>query len=227
MPLDIIKRVPLFAGLPDDALAELQRAMARKRYPKQALVLQEGARGDSLYIIASGKVKVVLGDPDGKEVILSVLGAGDAIGELALIDDDPRSAGVLTMEASEFLILDKQSFRRFLEHHPAVAMNLLRILAARLRAADQMIGSLALMDVYGRVARTLTQLAEPLAGKLVITGRYTQKDIANMVGASREMVSRIFRDLTASGLIRVEDGQIIVNPTPRSASALRGLGVGA
>lgn len=210
-----LQNIPLFSGLTDQDVQSLLKLATPRRFAKSVAVIREGAEGESLFIVIEGKVKVYLNDDNGKEIILSVLGPGDFIGELALIDDDARSASVMTMEPSEFLVLPKQAFRDHLRKNPDLAMNMLRVLATRLRGADQMIGSLALMDVFGRVARTLTQLAKPSDGRMVVTDRYTQQDIANMVGASREMVSRIFRDLTMAGLIQVEHGQIVVNESPR------------
>lgn len=212
-----LQNIPLFSGLPEPDVQFLLKLATPRNFTKNALVIREGAEGESLFIVTAGKVKVFLNDDNGKEIILSVLGPGDFIGELALIDDDARSASVMTMEPSEFLVLSKQTFRDHLRKNPDLAMNIMRVLATRLRSADQMIGSLALMDVFGRVARTLTQLAKPAEGRLVVTDRYTQQDIANMVGASREMVSRIFRDLTMAGLIQVEHGQIVVNESPRQS----------
>lgn len=212
-----LQNIPLFSGLHDQDVQSLLKLATPRNFAKNALVIREGAEGESLFIVTAGKVKVYLNDDNGKEIILSVLGPGDFIGELALIDDDARSASVMTMEPSEFLVLPKQAFRDHLRKNPDLAMNIMRVLATRLRAADQMIGSLALMDVFGRVARTLTQLAKPAEGRMVVTDRYTQQDIANMVGASREMVSRIFRDLTVAGLIQVEHGQIVVNEAPRQS----------
>lgn len=212
-----LQNIPLFSGLPDPDVQSLLKLATPRNFAKNALVIREGAEGESLFIVTAGKVKVYLNDDNGKEIILSVLGPGDFIGELALIDDDSRSASVMTMEPSEFLVLPKAAFRDHLRKNPDLSMNIMRVLATRLRAADQMIGSLALMDVFGRVARTLTQLAKPAEGRMVVTDRYTQQDIANMVGASREMVSRIFRDLTLAGLIQVEHGQIVVNEAPRQS----------
>jgi len=206
-----IGHVPLFSGLGQDEIDLLLRAGVKKSFPKNTLLMSEGSRGESLYVVQQGKVKVFLCDPDGKEVILSILGPGDFIGEMALIDDEPRSAGVMTMEAVEFFIISKADFRNCLAKDPELAANLVKGLCQRLRAADRHIESLALMDVYGRVARTLLQLAEHADGRLVINQRLTHKDIGNMVGASREMVSRIFRDLVNAGYIRVEDRRIIVN----------------
>ncbi len=211
----IMKNVPLFSGLGDDELAVLFRYAVKITVSRNTLLFSQGAPGDALYIIQRGKVKVVLSDAGGKEVILSVLGPGNFFGEMALIDDEPRSAGVMTMEISEFYVISKSDFRACVAKQPELATNLMRHLSRRLRAADQKIGSLALMDVYGRVAGTLLQLAENDGDKRVLTGRYTQKDIASMVGASREMVSRIIRDLTEAGFIEQDGERIILHEPSR------------
>jgi len=212
---NIMKNIPLFSGLGDAELGVLFRYAVKKTVSRNSLLFTQGGPGDALYVIQRGKVKVVLSDVDGKEVILSVLGPGDFFGEMALIDDEPRSASVMTMENSEFYIISKDDFRACVATQPELATNLMRHLSRRLRAADQKIGSLALMDVYGRVAGTLLQLAERDGDKRVLTGRYTQKDIASMVGASREMVSRIFKDLTEAGFIEQDGERTIVHELPR------------
>jgi len=211
----LMKTIPLFSGLGDEELAVLFRYAVKKTLPRNTLLFPQGAPGDALYIIQRGKVKVVLSDVEGKEVILSVLGPGDFFGEMALLDDQPRSAAVMTMESSEFYVISKSDFRACVASQPELATNLLRHLSRRLRVADQKIGSLALMDVYGRVAGTLLQLAEYDGDKRVLTGHYTQKDIASMVGASREMVSRIFKDLTEAGFIEQDGDRIILHERPR------------
>ena len=214
----IMKNIPLFSGLGDEDLAVLFRYAVKKTVARNTLLFSQGSPGDAMYTIQRGKVKVVLSDADGKEVILSVLGPGNFFGEMALIDDEPRSAGVMTMESSEFYVISKSDFRTCIATQPELATNLMRHLSRRLRVANQKIGSLALMDVYGRVAGTLLQLAENDGDKRVLTGRYTQKDIASMVGASREMVSRIFKDLTEAGFIEVDDDRIILHERSRPST---------
>lgn len=206
-----LKQIGLFSGLTDSELAALAEIASRRSFAKNAIIINEGDETDSLYLILSGKVKVVLSDEDGKEVIISILEPGDYFGEMSLIDSEPRSARVVTMLDSQFSIIHKTDFNKVLDGNPDLARNLLVGLAQRLRAANKNIESLALMDVYGRVARTLLQFAQDQDGKKVITEKLTQKDIANMVGASREMVSRIFKDLTTGGYITVESGSITIN----------------
>ncbi|GMR09143.1 MAG: hypothetical protein BMS9Abin26_2157 [Gammaproteobacteria bacterium] len=208
---DSIRNIPLFSGLSEEALEGIIKLATRRTFPKHAVIINEGDETDSLYLISSGKVKVILSDEDGKEIIISILNAGDFFGELSLIDEEPRSACVVTMDACQFSIITKPNFTRFLHDNPEVTTNLLKVLSKRLRAANENIESLALMDVYGRVARTLLQYAKDVDGKMTITERLTQKDIANMIGASREMVSRIFKDLSTGGYITVDHGIITIN----------------
>jgi len=207
----ILTNIPLFSGLEDAVLEDISKLVTKRSFARSAIIINEGDETDSLYLIISGKVKVVLSDEDGKEIIVSILGPNEIFGELSLIDAEPRSACVVTMEPSQFSIINKRDFINFLHKNPEVSTNLLVGLTTRLREANKQIESLALMDVYGRVARTLLQFAEPENGTLVVKEKLTQKDIANMVGASREMVSRIFKDLTVGGYITVDHGTITIN----------------
>jgi CRP/FNR family cyclic AMP-dependent transcriptional regulator len=150
-------------------------------------------------------------DEEGREVILSILGPGDFFGEMGLIDGSPRSADVVAAESCEMLVISKADFRRCLQENFEVAFNIMKRLVERLREADRKIESLALMDVYGRVAKLLLEVSEVQAGRRVIPRRLTKQDIAKMIGASREMVSRVMKDLEASGYIHVDDGLIVLD----------------
>lgn len=205
-----LKAVPFFSQLSDHEL-ELVRSVASERtYPKNAVVLTEGEMGDSLYVIQSGKVKVVIGDEEGREIILKILGPGDFFGEMSMIDKQPRSASVTTNEPSTFLVLTHSGFEHVIERAPRIANVVMRILAQRVREADRKIGTLALMDVYGRVASTLLELAVYNNGKLMVGEKLSQQDLANMVGASREMVNRILKDLSDRGFISIESKAITI-----------------
>ncbi|MBI3935523.1 MAG: Crp/Fnr family transcriptional regulator [Betaproteobacteria bacterium] len=201
---------PLYFGLEQDELRALSAHAAVQNFPKNTVIINEGDRTDSIFVIASGRVKVYLRGEDGKEVILNVHGPGEYFGELVL-DEGPRSASVATLETSRFFIISKADFQRFLSAHPDFAMKLINRLIHRVRALTENVGNLALLDVYGRVARLLLELAVEQDGKLVVTEKLTQKDIADRVGASREMVSRIFKDLVAGGYITLERKQITIN----------------
>jgi CRP/FNR family cyclic AMP-dependent transcriptional regulator len=184
-----------------------------RAFPRNAVVLNEGDRTDSLYIILEGRVKAYVADADGKEAVLSTQGPGEYFGEMVL-DEGPRSASVMTLEPSRFLVVPKADFRAFLVRNPEFAARVIEKLIHRVRALTENVKSLALMDVYGRIARLLLELAEKRDGRLVISERLTQKDIASRVGASREMVSLILKDLTAGGYIRNEGHTLIIERTP-------------
>ncbi len=206
-----IKNISLFEGLPDEELQAISDLAVTRQYPRNTLIICEGDYSDSLYIVLSGKVKVYLNDEEGKEVTLNIQGEGEYFGELAMLDDAPRSASVITLEETRLAVVSKSAFDECLENNPRIALTVIRGLARRLRELTENVRSLALMDVYGRVAHTLLDLAEEKDGKLVVTQRLTQRDIASMVGASREMVSRILRDLTAGGYITSKNKIITIN----------------
>src|SRR6266849_1018254 len=159
--------IPILSGLGNTQLADLLNGATRKSFAKHTLLIQEGSPSDALYMIERGKAKVFLASSSGKEVILSVLGPGEYVGEMALIDDEPHSAGVMTLTDTDCLVVSKVSFKDHLAKNTDIAIALLRQLSQRLREADQCIGSLALMDVCGRVAHALLRLAKPLGNELV------------------------------------------------------------
>jgi CRP/FNR family cyclic AMP-dependent transcriptional regulator len=175
--------------------------------------MHEGDPVDSLYIVISGRLKVMMGEADGKETILSILGPGEFFGEMGLIDDNPRSATVRAIEPCELLAVSKGAFRKCLAENLALAMAVMRVLVRRLREADRKIGSLAMLDVYGRVARLLLDMSETVNGQKVVTKRITKQDIAKMVGASREMVSKVMKDLQTSGYIEMQGSSIVLRNT--------------
>ena len=216
-PTDALKTIPLFACLNDADLQELTLAAVVKTYPKNAFLFSEGDLTDSLYVIYSGKVKAVIIDEQGKEVILSMFGAGDYFGEIALIDGRQRSASIMTREPVQVLILTRNDLREILGRNPDFAINLLKGMVKRLRESNKQIESLALMDVYGRVARLLSHLATSRSGRTVVAERLTHQEIASMTGASREMVSRILKGLISSGHISVKKKRITIHkPLPYS-----------
>jgi CRP/FNR family transcriptional regulator, cyclic AMP receptor protein len=204
---DILRKVPLFGQLapPDlDRVAEISR---ERSYPRNSVILFEDDPGDALYVIAQGQVKVVLIGEDGREVILSVMGPGEFFGEMALIDDEPRSAHVIAMEDSGLLVIRREDFQDLLKQTPGIGLVLLRELSRRLRRVDEKVGSLVLLDVNGRVAQLLLELADE-AGSDRITRRLTHHTIAQMIGSSRETVSRTMRELVDKGSITVSRREI-------------------
>jgi len=204
----LLRNVPLFATLPDSQLALLTSVVSRRAFPRGTTVIAAGDSTDSLYVVISGRLKVMMSDDEGREVILSMLGPSEYFGEMALIDDSPRSASVITLEACELLVLAKRDFKKCVAENFEMSMTLMRGLVKRLRDADQKIGSLALMDVYGRVARLLLEMSEKIDGQQVVTRKVAKQDIAKMIGASREMVSRVMKDLQSGGFIEVRGNSI-------------------
>jgi len=209
----VLKSVPLFASVPDDQLRMLVSAVARRSAPRASTIMAAGDQIDSLYIVISGRLKVMMADSEGKEVILSLLGPGEFFGEMGLIDDSPRSASVVTLEACELLSINKGDFKKCLAENVEMSMAVMRGLVHRLREADRKIGSLALLDVYGRVARLLLDMSENVNGQKVVTRRLPKQDIAKMIGASREMVSRVMKDLQMGGYIEVRGSTIVLRDT--------------
>lgn len=184
-----------------------------RSYPKHVIIVSEGDRTDSLYVILEGRVKVYVSDDAGHEVVLLTQGPGEYFGELVL-DEGPRSASVMTLEPCRFLVVPKADFRDFVRDNPAFALSLIEKLIARVRSLTASVKSLALMDVYGRVARLLLELAEEGDGGLVIPQRLTQQDIASRIGASREMVSRILKDLSTGGYLTQSRAGIVLHRKP-------------
>jgi CRP/FNR family cyclic AMP-dependent transcriptional regulator len=206
----VLKAVPLFSSFPEEQLRMLASVVARKSAPRSTIVMAGGDATDSLYIVLSGRLKVMMSDAEGKEVILSILGPGEFFGEMGLIDDSPRSASVVAIEACELLAITKRDFKKCLAENFEMAMAVMRGLVRRLREADRKIGSLALLDVYGRVARLLLDMSENVDGEKVVTKRLPKQDIAKMIGASREMVSRVMKDLQMGGYIEVRGSNIVL-----------------
>ena len=206
---DVLKKVPLFSDLSEAEVARFAEVTREREYPKNSVILFEDDPGDALYIVSVGQVKVVLIGEDGREVILSVLGDGDFFGEMALIDDEPRSAHVIAMKDSQLLVLRRDDFQAQLVAQPKIGLKLLRVLVQRLRQADEKIGGLVLLDVNGRVARLLLDMAEEGGGPK-ITRRLTHHTIAQMIGSSRETVSRAMRELVERGLIEVSRREISI-----------------
>ena len=206
----ILKRVPLFSTFTEQQLSAVLAYVQHRRYPRNALIVRSGDETDALYIILSGRVKVLIQDDEGHEVILSIMGSHEFFGEMGLLDDQPRSASVETLEPCEMLRLSKAGFVSCMKDNFDLAMRIIRNLVKRLRDADRKIESLALIDVYGRVARLLIDLAEEVDGKWLVQHAPPKQEIARMIGASREMVSRVVKDLQEKGLIRAERRKILL-----------------
>jgi CRP/FNR family transcriptional regulator, cyclic AMP receptor protein len=202
--------------LNDSLLREIASTGGVKRYPANAVLINEGDVADTLFIILAGRVKVYAGNAAGKEVILNELGPGEYVGEVPL-DGGVRSASVMTLEPTTCALVTGANLREFIAQHPDFALHLIRNLIQRLRALTDSVKSLALDDVYGRVVGLLLKLAVAEGPHRVVPQRLTQQEIADRVGASREMVSRIFKELTTGGYLSVTAGRIVLLKTPPAA----------
>jgi CRP/FNR family cyclic AMP-dependent transcriptional regulator len=210
LSLVVLRNVPLFSGLEEQELERLSRVAVRRRAGRGDQVVRSGESADALLILLTGRAKVTNFDEEGREIILAWLGPGEFFGEMGLIDGSARSASVVAVENCELLAIGKQEFQRCMQENFQVAQKLMQILVRRLREADRNIESLALLDVYGRVARLLLDLSEEEDGKRLVKKKISKQDMARMIGASREMVSKVMRDLEIGGYIVKNGDQITI-----------------
>jgi CRP/FNR family transcriptional regulator, cyclic AMP receptor protein len=210
--LELIRRVPLFSMLTASQAASVADAVIKRRFKRGEAIVEQGKKSNALSIILTGRARVVTTDSRGREVILATMHPGDYVGEMSLIDDEPHSATVSAEIQTDILLLGRQEFASCLPENSSMTYAVLKGLVQRLRHADRKIESLALMDVYGRVARALLESAsEDSAGNTVIRDKVSRQDLAKMVGASREMVSRVMKDLEERGFIETrDDGSLLV-----------------
>ena len=196
-----LRRVPLFSGLTEQQIERLAAGSVRRNFPRGRVIVTEGEPSQSLYILLSGRAKVQRSDTEGKEVILAVIGPGECFGEMSLIDDSPRSASVITIDTSDFMAINKESFKSMMLSSPEMS----------LREADKKIETLALLDVYGRVARVLLDMSEKVGEERMIRSRLPRQEIAKMIGASREMVSRVMKGLETEGyIVPLPEGKVLL-----------------
>jgi CRP/FNR family transcriptional regulator, cyclic AMP receptor protein len=199
-----------FESLSEEQIGLLTNRASVRTYAKGAIIVSEGDEGNSLFVIQSGSVKAFLSDENGKEVVLSTQGPGEYFGDLALFGDEPRSASVMALQPCKVMIITKLQLREAIKEDPEIGFSLLHGLANRVRVLTENVRTLALLDVFGRLVKTLYMLAVEKDGILVIEQRLTQQDLANRIGASREMVSRIMHDLTQGGYLGVKDRRISI-----------------
>ena len=198
-----------YAPLEDATLREIAAAGVVRSYPKNAVLINEGDVGDALYIVLSGRLKVYASSESGKEVVIDFHGPGEYVGEMSL-DGAPRSASVVTVEPTTCAIVGRAHFREFVLAHPDFALHLIEKLIHRARLATENVKSLALSDVYGRLVRLLTALARDVDGRQVVAERLTQQEIAERVGASRDMIGRLLKDLVDGGYVAIEDRRMVI-----------------
>ncbi len=210
MVVDILRNVSIFSGLDARQLAELEALAVVREYTRGTLIIREGDVANSLYVLLDGRVRVYVSDEEGKEFVLNTLGPGDYMGEYALLDDETRTASVEAEETVSCLVLQKEAFGRMLARHDSMRQQLTRNLVERIRQLTEQVKALALSDVYGRLRKLFYDLAVQQHGLLVVNEAFTQQDLANRVGSSREMVARIMKTLTTAGYVRVDDKKQIV-----------------
>lgn len=207
----MIENISIFAGLSPADLELIEQRMVKRSYPKSTVILSEGDNSDSLYLILSGKVKVFLNDESGKEAIINYQEAGEYFGELSLIDECQRSASIMTTEKTQLAVITKQAFHQIMQSNPDIAIHLLKDMVQRIRTLTEEVKGLALSDVYGRLSKTLLSMAVEKDGQLVIEDSFTQQELANRIGASREMVCRIFKDLVKGGYLTTGPKQTVIH----------------
>lgn len=205
-----LRTLQLFQGLPEETIQDLARLATMKSVPRNRAIVRAGERTDYLYFVLTGSLKVISSDEEGREVILNILGQGELFGEMGIFNEQPRSASVVSIVPTDLILLAKNDVRTLMQQNFEIAWRMMANLADRLRSADRRIESLALMDVYGRVARVLIETSGEVDGQTLLASRISKQDIAKMVGASREMVSRVMKDLTARGLIEETASGIVL-----------------
>ncbi|MBX3599990.1 MAG: Crp/Fnr family transcriptional regulator [Rubrivivax sp.] len=199
--------LPTVDALDDALLREIAARGGVRHYAAGAVLVTEDDRSDALYIVLAGRVKIYGAGDDGREVVYGTMSTGEYFGEMTL-DGGPRSASVATLEPTSCAVVPGADVRDFLAHHPDFALHLVMKLIRRTRGLTEQVKSLALDDVYGRLARLLRTLARDEDGVPTLPERLTQQDIAERIGASREMVSRVMKPLAEGGWTGQKDGRI-------------------
>lgn len=202
-------RGDLFAPLEDQTLRRIAETGVVRAFPRNTVLINEGDVGDSLYVVLTGRVKVYSSNESGREFVIDFHGPGEYVGEMSL-DGAPRSASVMTVEPTTCAVVNRAQFRDFVLAHPDFAMHLIERLIHRVRVTTGNLKSLALSDVYGRLVRLLNTLVQEVDGKSVVPERLTQQEIADRVGASRDMIGKLMKDLVAGGYLAVEDRTITI-----------------
>lgn len=205
----MLENVPLFESLSERDRAELEAGMHTQYFAKGSLLVNQGdVSNNLLYVVLSGKLKVFMSNDEGREVLLDFLQEGDTFGELSLFDEEPRSATVMTVEDCKIGLFPRSHFFDCLQRNPNIAIELLKTVIKRMRNTTEQVSSLALLGIYGRITKVLTNMAKLQPDGRLITDPLTHQDLSSMVGSSREMVTRILNDLKRGGYITIENHRI-------------------
>ncbi|MBN2061398.1 MAG: Crp/Fnr family transcriptional regulator [Deltaproteobacteria bacterium] len=214
MKTEDLKKLWLFSELPVREMEHIFEISKKRHYPRGSIVIYQGDKAEFLYLILKGRIKVTLCHPNGKEVILNTLKEGDYFGEVSVFDQQPHSATIMTETDSEFLAISRETFKEMIMKYPEISLKMLKEMSMRLRAANELIGSLTHLDVKKRVAKTLLNLSRSIGEKgsdaSIQIPRPTLYDIASMSGTSRETVSRILSMLAKEGLLILTKEDIII-----------------
>ena len=212
---ELLKKVPLFSDLTAQEIKLVVASGSRRKFQAKNLIFQEGDPGDHLIIILTGKVKILLSGKDGQDFILSIFGPGEFFGEMAILESAPRSASAFTVQPCEFFLLGQNGFTTLLQKNPRIAIKVLKNLSQRLRKTTEQVRSLVMFDIYGRVGRCLLNLAEKQGAnsnsQFWIANRPPFQELAQMIGCSRETVSRTFKLLKENGCLTVTRNYILLN----------------
>lgn len=201
---ETLEEITLFRGMSEEDIESIASQTVIRQFPKNTVIVSQGDETDSFYVILQGKVDVFLHNDKGKEIIINTLGEAEAFGELAPLGSIPRQASIITTEDSTFGIISRQIFMDTLLTKPTVSMQIIDLLIHRIQDLTEEVSSLALEDVYNRVVRVLYKHAAEVGEKLI------QQDIASRVGATREMVHRILKELKTGGYISIEGKHITI-----------------
>lgn len=225
-----LRQVSLFNGLSDKDLRELETVVRERSFRKNEVIFHAQEPGNALFIIKRGRVKISMDDKGGREIILRIFEAGDFFGEMSLLDGEPRSATVSSLEPCQALILSRDEFLRFIPRHPDVVLKMLTALSGRLRKADEKISRLVFADAYEKVASVLVEILEerkiPLNIGTEIPISFTRKELADQAGLSRETLTRVLGDFQRAGVVRIKGRLVaIVNPAKLKREATRSVSV--
>ncbi len=204
----LLKQIPIFTDLDDDSLALIVSRGRKLTFRKGTILMSEGETGECMYVIQSGLVKIYVSDEDGNELILFVEGPGSYIGEISLLDDAPRTASAVTLEKTQVLVISKTAFIDCVTLNPEIAFKTIRAMTQRLRRATDTIRDLALKNVYQRLALKLIELSVETGDERYLPRKISQQELANMIGASREMVGKILSELTKGKYIGLRENKL-------------------